>query len=149
MVHSHTHSWDIKELDLIDFVNPKGHSSLAYPRGHSSLALVEIVRRKTKQQPEKRFYVVWFNRGSNQVESAVPADMPVGGGTWVANICCSGIHYVAQPRTRATARRWYRKLRAELQRNEKELDLADAYWASSEGKAALDGYTKFDKEDAI
>ena len=72
-------------------------------------ALIEITEDSSDIQRDKRFYVVSINRSSGQVTSSIPEDCP-DSGLWVSNLTVGGVAYVANGRTRATARRWFKKL---------------------------------------
>jgi len=70
-------------------------------------ALVEITKDGESQQYPKRFFVVATR--DHQVFSAIPEDCP-DSGLWVSNRTVGGVAYVANGRTRSTARRWFKRL---------------------------------------
>ena len=75
-------------------------------------ALCEITRDDASEQSICRFYVVQVDNAKNQVYS-VDADGPKGGGSWFGGYDAYGVAYVGSARIEATARRLYRKCRAE------------------------------------
>jgi len=77
---------------------------------HDGRAIVEITEDGAATQRYHRFYVVRIDRDSHQVYSTVPADYPLGGGTWVGHISVGGVAYVSTGRTLTTARRWMARL---------------------------------------
>lgn len=80
--------------------------------------LYEVVRDGATVQSDYRFYVVRYNEARYQVYTAISGDAPRDGGTWCSSITPRGVMYVADPRTRATARRWFRRLVTEAKEEE-------------------------------
>jgi len=81
----------------------------------AGFALVEITP-LPHLEPERRFYVVRVDdkKGGCCVQTAIPADAPdqklTPGGSYVSAFTPRGVMYVANPRTRTVARRWFTRL---------------------------------------
>lgn len=75
----------------------------------NGIALCEITHDDAEPQPAKRFYVVRVSLDERQVSDAIPADAP-SSGSWFAKFSAAGVDYVANPRSQATARRWFNRL---------------------------------------
>lgn len=84
--------------------------SLNLVSSKNGFALYEITADEADIQRAKRFYVVRLNPARNQVYDAIPDDAPKNGGKWFAGLSAAGVSYVANGRTRATARRWFNAL---------------------------------------
>jgi hypothetical protein len=61
----------------------------------------------------ERYHVVRISKSyPKQVSSTMPSDMPMGGGSWVANATEAGVKYVSQGRSLSGAvSGFYRELR--------------------------------------
>ena len=64
------------------------------------LAVVEV---------DDNYHVVYVNRTSGQVFSALPRDRPTGGGTWFAGWSNAGVRYVSSALGRSGAMTAFRR----------------------------------------
>lgn len=62
---------------------------------------------------EEGWTVVRYSGFHGSVYSAMPGDMPRGGGEWMADATDGGINYVAAPYSESHARRHFRRLTEE------------------------------------
>ena len=57
-----------------------------------------------------RWTVIEYDRPGGQVYSAMPGDMPTGGGRWMSRMSPSGVAYVSHGYSASYARAVYRRL---------------------------------------
>lgn len=67
------------------------------------------------RRSDGRWTVVRASREKGQVYSAMPGDLPIGGGVWYARWTDAGITYVANGYSEGYARRVFRRLVADAE----------------------------------